>query len=272
MTADVSSLIGRRAETAFVADLLADASAAGLVLAGPPGVGKSALLAASLGIAREAGAAAVAVRAAPTSPPAPFEALGPVLDGARTWAAARRELARRAAAGLRLVLGVDDAHRLDEASAALLHDEALAGRALVLLAVGGPAGGPAAAALVGEARFERLDLAGLAPDETGELAEALLGAPVEVRTRARLWRDSGGNPLHLRELIAHGQAAGSLARHADGWRIDPDRWAPAALDELVRVRLDHAPRGALNALALVAADEPLEAAAARAVLGGDALA
>jgi len=92
------------------------------------------------------------------------------------------------------VLGVDDAHMLDDASAALLFHLVVNGIASVVatLPTGEPAAGPVTT-LWKEGAAERLEIQALARTEVGELIEAVQGAPVDGLTRARLWQLGHGN-------------------------------------------------------------------------------
>src|SRR5438552_1898952 len=117
-------LIGRAEELDAIAEAVADPEAAGVILAGAAGVGKTRLLREALVAAEARGHQTewVSGFAASTEIPlAPFAHLLPAPAGPSPD---RLELLRRSIAALterspdgRLVLGVDDAHLLDEVSA-----------------------------------------------------------------------------------------------------------------------------------------------------------
>jgi len=87
------------------------------------------------------------------------------------------------------VLGVDDAHLLDDASAALVYHLVVTGVAFVVatLRTGEPAPEPVTA-LWKDGAAERLEVRALARTEVGELIEAALDAPVDGLTREQLWQ------------------------------------------------------------------------------------
>jgi len=68
----------------------------------------------------------------------------------------------------------------------------LACSVVATLLTGEPAAGPVTA-LWKEGAAERLEIPALARTEVGELIEAVLGAPVDGLTRARLWQLGHGN-------------------------------------------------------------------------------
>ncbi|MFC7103275.1 AAA family ATPase [Nonomuraea rubra] len=120
----------RRARGPLTAVREALRSGAGMMIAGAAGVGKSRLAAHAL--AGQQGCVVVHALGTETASMIPFGAFAHVLTGPpRTgenllrWAARHlRDLARRR----ELLVSVDDAHRLDPASAALVHYLAAKGR------------------------------------------------------------------------------------------------------------------------------------------------
>ena len=193
-------LIGRREELSLIERTLSDGQFRGLLLAGAPGVGKTRLAREALTAAEAAGRftrRAAASRAGPRfrsvrwrtccHSPGTIQPICRFLQQAGKWMAAQ-------AGGPRVVLGVDDAHMLDDASAALLFHLVVNGIASVVatLPTGEPAAGPVTA-LWNEGVAERLEIQALARAEVGELIEAVLGALVDGMTRARLWQLGHGN-------------------------------------------------------------------------------
>jgi replication-associated recombination protein RarA len=193
-------LIGRREELSLIERTLSDGQFRGLLLAGAPGVGKTRLAREALTAAEAAGCFTRRAAASRAVAAIPFGALAhllpltgdnsthlQVLQQAGEWMAAQ-------AGGRRVVLGVDDAHMLDDASAALLFHLVVNGIASVVATL--PTGEPAAGlvtALWNEGVAERLEIQALARAEVDELIEAVLGAPVDGLTRARLWQLGHGN-------------------------------------------------------------------------------
>ena len=142
-------LLGRQPELASIVKSIAGGKPAGVVLVGDPGVGKTRLALEALKEAEARGCATewvVATRAGASIPFGPFAPLLPEAPGSSTN---RLDLLRRLsdalttrAQGRRLVVGVDDAHVLDDASATLVHQLALRSDASVLVTVRAGEGTP----------------------------------------------------------------------------------------------------------------------------------
>ena len=211
-------LIGRREELSIIERTLSDGQFRGLLLAGAPGVGKTRLAREALAAAEAAGCDtkwAVASRAVAAIPFGALAHLLPLAEDKSTHLQLLQQAGKWMAAqagGRRVVLGIDDAHMLDDASAALLFHLVINGIAFVVatLPTGEPAPGPVTA-LWKEGVAERLEIQALARAEVSELIEAALGGPVEGLTRERLWQLSRGNILYLRELVRGGRQTGDLA-------------------------------------------------------------
>jgi DNA-binding CsgD family transcriptional regulator len=174
-----------------------------------------------------------------------------LLQQAGQWMAKRAE-------GRRVVLGIDDAHMLDDASAALLFHLVINGIAFVVatLPTGMPAPGPVTS-LWKEGIAQRLEIQALACSEVGQLIEAALGGPVEGLTRERLWQLSRGNILYLRELVRGGRQTGDLACSEGMWRWTGTVSAPPQLVELIQARIGTLAPALRDLGELVAFGEPL---------------
>ena len=104
----------------------------------------------------------------------------------RGWAAAR------------LALGVDDAHLLDDASAALVHQLAATGSGFVVVTVRNGVQVPdPVVALWKDGLAERVEVQALGRSEVDELIAAALGGQVESSTLRELWQLTRGNPMFL---------------------------------------------------------------------------
>ena len=216
-------MMGRDEELAFIRAALTGERATGLVITGAAGVGKTRLALAAVQEAEGAGCAAawtVATRAAAGIPFAAFAQLLPPLRGGpagmlRQAAAALRDRA----AGRRLVVAVDDADLLDDASASLLPQLASGRTAFVVVTVrSGQAVVDPIVSLWKDGSCEYLELQALSRDQHGRLARDVLQGDVDRGTLMRLWDASDGNPMFLRELILDGLEHGALTE-ADGlWR------------------------------------------------------
>ena len=257
-------LVGRRAELETLAAALGD-TRAGVVLAGAAGVGKTRLAREALARAEAAGREVEWVAATRAAASIPFGAVSHLLPPAERLGDDRVEILRRAAAlmaergrGRLLVLGVDDAHLLDDASAVLVHQLALRGLAVVLATVrtGEPAP-DSVVALWKDGLARRLDLPALAAEATAELLGHALGGPVDGVTRQEVLRVTDGNPLYLRELVLGGLASGAV-RQVDGiWRWRGGLAGATRLAELVDARLRTLSEPAKAAVELAAWGEPL---------------
>ena len=257
-------LVGRRAELETLAAALGD-TRAGVVLAGAAGVGKTRLAREALARAEAAGREVEWVAATRAAASIPFGAVSHLLPPTERLGDDRVEILRRAAAlmaergrGRLLVLGVDDAHLLDDASAVLVHQLALRGLAVVLATVrtGEPAP-DSVVALWKDGLARRLDLPALAAEATAELLGHALGGPVDGVTRQEVLRVTDGNPLYLRELILGGLASGAV-RQVDGvWRWRGGLAGATRLAELVDARLRTLSEPAKAAVELAALGEPL---------------
>src|SRR6266542_6659335 len=128
--------------------------------------------------------------------PIPFGAVSQLLPLGERIGDDRLNTLRRAAALLAerghrrpLVLAIDDAHLLDDASAALVHLLALRGLAVVLATVRTGAPAPdSVVALWKDGLARRLDLRTLAPEATAELLGLALDGPVDGVTRREVLR------------------------------------------------------------------------------------
>jgi DNA-binding CsgD family transcriptional regulator len=262
---DVSwPLVGRQAELeALVADIREARS--GVVLAGAAGVGKTRLAREALARVHAVGRDVEWVAATRAASSIPFGAVSHLLPAGEHPGGDRLDTLRRAAAvlaqrgrGRPLVLGVDDAHLLDDASAALVHQLALHNRAVVLVTLRSGAPAPdAIVALWKDGPARRLELPALAPEATAELLGRVLGGTVDGVTRREMLRVSEGNPLYLRELVLAGWETGALHQVEGVWRWRGELAGATRLAELVAARLDALAETTRAVVELVAWGEPL---------------
>jgi hypothetical protein len=165
---------------------------------------------------------------------------------------------REHAEGRPIVIGVDDAQRLDPASAALILQLALTGTAFVLATVRSSEPCPdAVQALWKDAGAERLELEPLSEGNTVELIEAVLGGPVEQRACRWIYDTSQGNVLHAHELLLAAFAADAFISVDGYWRL-AERPAPSeSLTELIGGRLSELDDDERHVIELLALGEPL---------------
>ncbi|GAA3622417.1 LuxR family transcriptional regulator [Nonomuraea rosea] len=236
-------------------------SGAGVMIAGAAGVGKSRLAAQAL--AGLDGYEVVRALGTETASMIPFGAFAHVLTGPPQggenllrWAA--RHLRARAR-GAELLVSVDDAHRLDPASAALVHYLAGSGAARLLVTVGsGEPQPPPVAALWKDELLARIELPPLNGREVGLVLAGALGGEVAAATVRHLARVSAGNVLYLREIVHAGRTTGRLAERDGQWRWQGELAVTTRLRELVGARIGHLDQDEREVLELVAFGEPLE--------------
>jgi DNA-binding NarL/FixJ family response regulator len=257
--------VGRQEELVLIAEAMRDQDVGGLVLAGPAGVGKTRLAHEALAVADPDRCTTRRAVATEATRPIPFGALAPLLPAELPAASSRVNLLRLAADALvgaagrrRLVLGVDDAHLLDSLSAALVHQLAGGAAAFMLVVVrsGEPAPEPVTA-LWRSRLVERVDVQELLrPDVERVLAERL-GGPVDGMLAERLWQESQGNPLMLRELVTAGEQAQALRCVEGVWHWHGQWVLAPRLVELIEQRLGQLGPSERDLLELLAYAEPV---------------
>jgi DNA-binding CsgD family transcriptional regulator/tetratricopeptide (TPR) repeat protein len=257
-------LVGRDEELAFLRRSLESKEAGGVVVAGPPGVGKTRL-------AREAatGLAGVVVEwtgATPASASIPFGAFahllpdfdeGSTFDRLRLLRAVETSLLRRAD-GRPLVLAVDDAQWLDPGACALIHGlvQRAVGHVLLTLRVGERTADPLVA-LWKDGLIERLELQPLTRPDVEALLAAVLDGPIEPATRRRFWQLCQGNALYLREVVLDAQERAAL-RQLDGVWTCTSRFQPSTrLVSILEERLGRVSPAGRTVLDHLAVGEPL---------------
>ena len=234
----------------------------GVVVAGPPGVGKS-FLASGIVAALGAETHVQHFHTSATSSSGAYSALGFLL--ARVAPAylesplgillGVEELVRRDAAGRRTVLLVDTSAPLDEEStgviAHLLHHET----AKLVAVAPRPADLPTdLARLVREGRLRTIQLGTLTPLLTRELLFTLLGGIVSLSAVSSLHEACAGHVLALPSIVRRQIERGNLVSRRGVWTLRGPIEPPTAsgADELMRARWAKEPRDVREVIELLA--------------------
>jgi DNA-binding CsgD family transcriptional regulator len=268
-------LVGREQIVARAEQLLDDGSG-GIVLVGEGGIGKSHIASEVLRLGAERGfatASTVGTQAAAGIPLGALSHLLPDLAGpsGNVLAAARTALAERA--GDRpLLLSVDDAHLLDNHSAALILQLAMSMRSFVVatIRVGEPIPDPVVA-LWKEGLAERVEVGPLDDGSIEAITALVLDGPIERQVSGAVVNRADGNPLVARELCLAGLESGAIARHDGAWSLAGELAPTARIAELVEARVEGLDAVERRALDVVALAEPLSLRVAQELGSPDAL-
>ncbi|MCK8679954.1 helix-turn-helix transcriptional regulator [Streptomyces lichenis] len=229
----------------------------GAILVGGSGVGKSLLLATALERASDAGRTVLSVGGASWSSSGAraqgYGSLGECLSSLEPSTLG-------GPAADRPVVGIDDAHLVDDASGLRLHRLVAAGRLSVLATSRRDAPAPAG---IDKLWVDRLiDHVDVAPFDRAALRDVLrarLGGHTDAPTLERLWAATHGNALMLRELVDYAVERGSLRPAGGVWVWEGLTDPPGhRLSEVIRLGLrdlGHEERELVNMLAVA---EPLD--------------
>ena len=158
-----------------------------------------------------------------------------------------------------VLICVDDAHRLDDLSAFVLHQLVLRGsaKAIITIRTGEPAP-DVVTTLWKDGHLRRLDVYPLLRKHFDALLETVLAGPVERQAASRLWQLTQGNALFLQEIVKHELQAQRLSRSSGSWAWTGPVDLSPALVELVDLQLGQADQLVLDVVDMVALAEPLE--------------
>jgi DNA-binding CsgD family transcriptional regulator len=238
------------------------------VLAGAAGVGKTRLLREILALAGSSGRPTARAAATEAARSIPLGALSHLLPQLPARAPTTLDLVRHAHAAFaartvegRLVLGVDDGHLLDPASAMLVLQLVAGGRAFVVATVRtGEVPPDAVTALWKDESCAFLEVQPLSRSESATALALALGGDVDGRAARELWEVSRGVPLFLRELVLDGLERGSLVERDGLWHLHDGVGVGRRLRDLVLSRIGELDEGERAVCELVALGEPVPVA------------
>lgn len=257
--AGVWQIVDRPAEFGAVRSALTGNESCGVVLVGAAGVGKTTLARAVTDSLRSPVQWVASTQSSRSIPLGVFSHLVGSTgsrDATALLATARESLVTQ---GSNNIVGVDDAHLLDELSATLLHQIAVeqSGRILATIRSGEPVP-DAVTSLWKDGYLRRIELQPFSKEQSVALIESVIGGRLEGLSADLMWESSGGNPLFLRHLVEGSIDASTLKKVGDVWQLRGPTAVPAGLVELLDTRLDSAGDGVIGALKLLALCEPLD--------------
>jgi DNA-binding CsgD family transcriptional regulator/tetratricopeptide (TPR) repeat protein len=258
-------VVGRDAELQALRAALGDPDCGGVALIGGPGFGKTRLAAEATRLAADRGMTFASVRATKSAAAIPFAALVPLfaeldlpvqLDAGLFRATA--EGIRRRRGDQRMVLIVDDAQELDDASVALL-DQLVdhKGIFVVFTVRMGEGEGAAMVQKWTEQQILRIDVGPLPESDLRTLAVLAVGGPFDGATLQALVESSAGNVLILRELMQGAIESGALSSELGLWRLNGSLAHSPRLRDLIEQRLTGLNQQEREALELVALSDPV---------------
>ena len=252
-------MIERELEFARIRSALGDRSGhCGVVLTGDAGVGKTTLArhavdGMKLRVRWVAGT--VSARSIPLGVFAHLVGPATSSDPVTYLAAARESLL----ADGHPVIGVDDAHLLDELSATLLHQLAI-DRAVHIIATvrSGESVPDAITSLWKDDHVVRVALAPFSKEQSVELVERVLGGRLEGLSADLMWDASGGNALFLRHLVQGAVESGSLREVNNVWQLRGRATITSELASLLESRIDQLDDDVAHVLQLLTLCEPID--------------
>ncbi|MFG1704184.1 AAA family ATPase [Nonomuraea sp. M3C6] len=257
--------VGRDEELDIVRSCLRRGEAIGVVISGEAGIGKTRLAQEILAMLGSESCHTEWVTATAALASIPFGAVAALLPAGRLPEGQGLSVLTAAAAQIRgramerrVVIGVDDAHLLDEGSAALIGY--LATQRLAFVVATYRAGAPVPDTITmlwkdGQAPW--LDLPSLPGPAVDRLVDHALGGDVDGVARGRLRSMAAGNPLALRELLSAALEDRTLRQRHGVWHFTGDYRPRGAMRQVLADRLRPLGPQTRLALELLACGEPL---------------
>lgn len=273
-------LIGRESEDRRIRESLDDPSRRPVALVGPPGVGTSRLLEFVVEHGNRRGWHVCTSVASPALHTVPFGAVAPLAtrDGAldttdRLGVIAALEQDLHAAAGGRdLLMVVDEAQWLDDASVALLERLRIRRRSRIVIVVSDARATPVGTGGWSFATTDTaiIDIGPLDREAHDQLVGSVCDRPVTRETAQRLWDHTGGRPRDLELLLDAIHRAAGVDPDAEVWHWTGEITVSSGLRAVVDQHLAGLGDGARRGYELLAIGAPLPAVVADAVLDDDA--
>lgn len=246
----------------IVKDALLAPDTSGIVICAVAGVGKSRIAHEALATAAAIGCETRWIHATSSARQLP---LGALAAWAGPGGADQLQLVRgaidaltSASDGATVIVGVDDAHLLDDLSTFVLHQIVARRAAKLVLTIRSGDPIPAAIQEVWRAgQFDRLDLQPLSRPETATLLSATLGGALDTDTAQRLWKLTRGNVLYLRNIVEQGVADGRLVEQHGRWTWMGDTTVPPSLAEMIETRIGSLSGPVSDVIDALAVAEPI---------------
>jgi len=237
--------VDREARLRTILEMVGGSTPAAVVVSGGHGVGRTRLAQEVIRTLRERGRRTewvTGTRGAAAIPLGALAHLVPVAgassDPTAAWQAMAAELDPDRTEGAPVVIGIDDAHLLDDLSATLAHKLVLTRMASVVLTVCTGAQAPDVVAALWKDRLApRVELTPWTRDQVGHLLTAVLGDTVDSRMTEFLWNTSHGSVTFLHELVQAGQVTTRLRRVSGVWRWEGDVARTERLGDLLQAEL-----------------------------------